>query len=66
MIANFMEVIHKNNVVFYTCGYSIGMYTKQEIKDLIKQGVLYESDYKGIVGEDYVADSAQPQTTTQN
>lgn len=52
-MSNFLELIHKNNVTFYTCGYSIGMYTKQEIMDLISQGVLYKDDYKTIVGEDY-------------
>lgn len=52
-MTNFLELIHKNNVVFYTCGYSIGMYTKQEILDLITQGVLYKDDYKTIVGEEY-------------
>ncbi|MBP2057911.1 hypothetical protein J2Z60_001086 [Lactobacillus colini] len=54
-MTNFLELIHENNVVFYTCGYAIGMYSKQEIADLIKRDILYQDDYKKIVGEDYPA-----------
>lgn len=58
-MSNFLQLIHDNNLVFYTCGYQINMYTKEEIKALIADGTLYKEDYKKITGEDYDEEGTQ-------
>lgn len=53
----------------YKMDYDFGWYDKNQMKDLVVQGFLSPENYQKIVGEDYVAPTAQPaqaQPTTQS
>lgn len=62
----FAEQMEQSFFNIYKMDYDFGFVNKDYMKNLVVQGFLSAPNYKKIVGEDYVADSAQPQTTTQN
>lgn len=42
-----------NNCKYYKLFYDMKIATKQDLKKLVKYGVLTESEFKFITGEDY-------------
>lgn len=55
-----MEQIEANFLEMYKMDYEFGIYDKNGMKGLVVQGFLSAENYKKIVGEDYVAPTAQP------
>lgn len=55
-----MEQIEANFLEMYKMDYEFGIYDKNGMKGLVVQGFLSDENYKKIVGEDYVAPTAQP------
>ena len=55
-----MEQIEANFLEMYKMDYEFGIYDKNGMKGLVARGFLSAENYKKIVGEDYVAPTAQP------
>lgn len=55
-----MEQIEANFLEMYKMDYEFGIYDKNGMKGLVVQGFLSVENYKKIIGEDYVAPTAQP------
>ena len=53
--------IEANFLAMYQMDYQFGIYDKNGMKNLVKQGFLSAENYQKIVGEAYVAPQAQPQ-----
>ncbi|WFF43733.1 XkdX family protein [Lactobacillus phage CR28] len=49
----------------YKMDYDFGWYDKNQMKDLVVQGFLSPENYQKIVGEDYVAPTAQTESSAQ-
>lgn len=49
----------------YKMDYDFGWYDKNQMKDLVVQGFLSPENYQKIVGEDYVAPTAQTEPSAQ-
>ena len=60
-----MEQIEANFLEMYKMDYEFGIYDKNGMKGLVVQGFLSAENYKKIVGEDYVAPTAQTTPSAQ-
>ena len=57
--------IEANFLAMYQMDYEFGIYDKNGMKNLVKQGFLSAENYKKIVGDDYVAEPAQTTPSAQ-
>ena len=60
-----MEQIQANFLEMYRMDYQFGIYDKDGMKGLVVQGFLSPENYQKIVGEAYVAQTAQTEPSAQ-
>lgn len=60
-----MEQIQANFLEMYRMDYQFGIYDKDGMKGLVAQGFLSAENYQKIVGEAYVAPTAQTEPSAQ-
>ena len=60
-----MEQIQANFLEMYRMDYQFGIYDKNGMKGLVVQGFLSPENYQKIVGEAYVAPTAQTEPSAQ-
>ena len=60
-----MEQIQANFLEMYRMDYQFGIYDKDGMKGLVAQGFLSAENYQKIVGESYVAPTAQTEPSAQ-
>ncbi|MBA2914874.1 XkdX family protein [Lactobacillus crispatus] len=60
-----MDQIQANFLEMYRMDYQFGIYDKDGMKGLVVQGFLSPENYQKIVGEAYVASTAQTEPSAQ-